>query len=42
VAIELTTPPGEKLATGRVVGIVRRAWRPLCGSLQVADGAFAR
>ena len=29
-------------AKGRVVGIIRRNWRPLCGSLEPADGAFAR
>ena len=27
--------------TGRVVGVLRRAWRPLCGSLEPEEGATA-
>ena len=49
VAVELLPSTASKSASGvsppvhgRVVGIVKRAWRPLCGSLQPADGAFAR
>lgn len=33
-----TGPP----PSGRVVGIIKRNWRALCGSLEPADGAFSR
>lgn len=37
----INKPNVKKLPTGRVVGIIKRNWRPYCGILQVSDLADA-
>lgn len=41
-ATETAASPAEKQISGRVVAIVKRNWKPYCGSIEPSTSAFGR